>query len=130
MPSTAKPSDLIPELQGRFPIRVELPAPSAGDFHPQRLNNALTKQYTAPLGTEGVQLEFTADGIERWRRSPSSQRTTENTRPPLHTVLERLLEGISYEAPDRAGEHYRIDAAYVDEHLSDWLTRGPEPYIL
>ncbi|MCK9489887.1 MAG: ATP-dependent protease ATPase subunit HslU [Xanthomonadales bacterium] len=118
----AKPSDLIPELQGRFPIRVELSALSADDF--QRIlsepNNALTKQYTALLATEGVQLEFTDDGISKLAQiAYQVNESTENIGARrLHTVLERLLDSISYEAPDKSGEHYRIDSAYVDEHLS------------
>ncbi len=119
----AKPSDLIPELQGRFPIRVELSALTADDF--QRIlsepNNALTKQYTALLGTEDVQLEFTADGIDKLAQIAFqvNERTENIGARRLHTVLERLLDSISYEAPDRSGEHYRIDAAYVDQHLSE-----------
>ncbi|HEX7770538.1 MAG TPA: ATP-dependent protease ATPase subunit HslU [Dokdonella sp.] len=119
--SLAKPSDLVPELQGRFPIRVELAALTADDFkrilsEPQ---HALTKQYTALLGTEGVTLEFTADGIERLAAIAFhvNERTENIGARRLHTVLERLLDEISYEASDREGRHYRIDAAYVDAHL-------------
>jgi ATP-dependent HslUV protease ATP-binding subunit HslU len=119
--SLAKPSDLVPELQGRFPIRVELAALTADDFkrilaEPQ---HALTKQYTALLGTEGVTLEFVADGIARLAEIAFqvNERTENIGARRLHTVLERLLDKISYEASDRDGQHYRIDAAYVDEHL-------------
>ncbi len=119
--SLAKPSDLVPELQGRFPIRVELSALTADDF--KRIlnepNNALTKQYTALLATEGVGLEFTDDGVARLAEIAFqvNERTENIGARRLHTVLERLLDGISYEASDRSGQHYRIDAAYVDEHL-------------
>jgi len=121
--SLAKPSDLVPELQGRFPIRVELAALGADDFRrilaePQ---HALTKQYTALLGTEGVTLEFAADGIARLAEIAFqvNERTENIGARRLHTVLERLLDEISYEASDQGGRHYRIDAAYVDAHLGD-----------
>ena len=119
--SLAKPSDLVPELQGRFPIRVELAALTAEDFkrilsEPQ---HALTKQYAALLGTEGVTIEFTDDGVERLAAVAFqvNERTENIGARRLHTVLERLLDEISYEASDRGGQHYRIDAAYVDAHL-------------
>jgi ATP-dependent HslUV protease ATP-binding subunit HslU len=120
--SLAKPSDLIPELQGRFPIRVELSALSAGDF--ERIltepNHALTKQYTALLATEGVTLEFTPEGVRRLAEIAFSvnERTENIGARRLHTVLERLLDTISYEAPDQAGKRYTIDSAYVDSHLA------------
>lgn len=119
----AKPSDLIPELQGRFPIRVELSALGADDFR-RILNepdNALTKQYVALLGTEGVTLEFTAEGIDQLAQIAYqvNERTENIGARRLHTVLERLLDTISYEAPDKSGERYVIDAAYVDAHLSE-----------
>ena len=116
----SKPSDLIPEMQGRLPIRVELEALSTEDF--VRIltepDASLTEQYAALLATDGVMLKFAADGVERiaqvaWRVNE----TTENIGARrLHTVVERLLESISYEAPDRRGEVV-IDAAYVEEHL-------------
>ena len=119
--SLAKPSDLVPELQGRFPIRVELSALGADDFRriltePQ---HALTKQYVALLGTEGVTLEFVPDGIERLAAIAFqvNERSENIGARRLHTVLERLLDQISYEASDSSGRHYRIDAAYVDAHL-------------
>jgi len=118
----AKPSDLSPELQGRFPIRVELSALSAGDF--ERIltepNNALTKQYVALLATEGVTLEFAADGVRRLAEIAFSvnERTENIGARRLHTVLERLLDTISYDAPDQNGKRYTIDAAYVDGHLA------------
>ena len=120
--SLAKPSDLIPELQGRFPIRVELSALSANDF--ERIlsepNNALTKQYSALLATEGVTLEFAPDGVRRLAEIAHAvnERTENIGARRLHTVLERLLDTISYEAPDQNGKRYTIDAAYVDAHLA------------
>jgi ATP-dependent HslUV protease ATP-binding subunit HslU len=120
--SLAKPSDLIPELQGRFPIRVELAALTAGDF--ERIltepHSALTKQYTALLATEGVSLEFAADGVRRLAEIAFAvnERTENIGARRLHTVLERLLDTISYEAPDQGGKRYTIDAAYVDAHLA------------
>jgi ATP-dependent HslUV protease ATP-binding subunit HslU len=120
--SLAKPSDLIPELQGRFPIRVELSALTAADF--ERIlsepHNALTKQYVALLATEGVTLEFSADGIRRLAEIAFAvnERTENIGARRLHTVLERLLDTISYEAPDQSGKRYFIDAAYVDGHLA------------
>ncbi|HJT98166.1 MAG TPA: ATP-dependent protease ATPase subunit HslU [Rhodanobacteraceae bacterium] len=120
--SLAKPSDLVPELQGRFPIRVELAALSADDFRrilsePQ---SALTKQYTALLATEGVTLEFTEDGIARLAETAFqvNERTENIGARRLHTVLERLLDEISFEAADKNGQHYKVDAAYVDAHLA------------
>ncbi|WP_297527958.1 ATP-dependent protease ATPase subunit HslU [Thiohalobacter sp.] len=119
----SKPSDLIPELQGRLPIRVELDALSAEDF--VRIltepDASLTQQYAALLGTEGVQLEFTPDGIERiaqfaWE---VNERTENIGARRLHTVMERLLEDISFSAADHGGETLTIDAAYVDTHLRD-----------
>jgi ATP-dependent HslUV protease ATP-binding subunit HslU len=119
----AKPSDLIPELQGRFPIRVELAALSADDFRRilSEPDNALTKQYVALLGTEGVTLEFTEDGIAKLAQIAFDvNESTENIGARrLHTVLERLLDSISYEAPDKSGERYVIDHDYVDSHLSE-----------
>jgi ATP-dependent HslUV protease ATP-binding subunit HslU len=120
--SLAKPSDLIPELQGRFPIRVELAALTANDF--ERIltepSHALTKQYSALLATEGVTLEFAPDGVRRLAEIAFAvnERTENIGARRLHTVLERLLDTISYEAPDQAGRRYNIDAAYVDGHLA------------
>ncbi|HSQ06341.1 MAG TPA: ATP-dependent protease ATPase subunit HslU [Chromatiaceae bacterium] len=119
----ARPSDLIPELQGRLPIRVELRALSTDDF--VRIitepDASLTEQYTALLGTEGVGLNFTEDGIRRiaelaWQ---VNERTENIGARRLHTVLERLLEGISYSATEHAGETLTIDADYVDHNLGD-----------
>jgi len=119
----AKPSDLIPELQGRLPIRVELDPLSSGDF--TRIltepDASLTEQYQALLATEGLQLMFTPDGIARiaeiaWQ---VNERTENIGARRLHTVLERLLESLSFEASDRAGEAVTVDAAYVDQQLAD-----------
>ncbi|MCB1578375.1 MAG: HslU--HslV peptidase ATPase subunit, partial [Xanthomonadales bacterium] len=121
--SLAKPSDLIPELQGRFPIRVELGALTADDFRrilsePQ---HALTKQYTALLATEGVKLAFTDDGIKRLAEVAFqvNERTENIGARRLHTVLERLLDEISFTASDHDGGSFSIDAAYVDAHLGE-----------
>ncbi|TAH45235.1 MAG: ATP-dependent protease ATPase subunit HslU [Gammaproteobacteria bacterium] len=120
--SLAKPSDLIPELQGRFPIRVELTALNADDFARilSEPKHALTKQYTALLATEGVSLEFTPDGIRRLAEVAYqvNERTENIGARRLHTVLERLLDDISFAASDHPGSTYRIDAEYVDVHLS------------
>ncbi|HEU4856558.1 MAG TPA: ATP-dependent protease ATPase subunit HslU, partial [Rhodanobacteraceae bacterium] len=121
--SMAKPSDLIPELQGRLPIRVELSALSVKDF--ERIlsepHNALTKQYAAMLNTEGVKLEFTDDGIAKLAEVAFRvNESTENIGARrLQTVMERLLETISFEAADKSGERYSIDAEYVDKNLKD-----------
>ncbi len=119
--SLAKPSDLIPELQGRLPIRVELSALGVDDFRRilREPHNALTKQYVALLATEGVEIEFSEDGIDRLAEVACqvNERTENIGARRLHTVMERLLEGISYEAADRSGARYLIDAAYVDHHL-------------
>jgi ATP-dependent HslUV protease ATP-binding subunit HslU len=119
--SLAKPSDLIPELQGRLPIRVELSALSVDDFKRilREPHNALTKQYTALLSTEGVGLEFVDSGIDRLAEVAFqvNERTENIGARRLHTVMERLLEKISYEAADKSGENYRIDAEYVDKSL-------------
>jgi ATP-dependent HslUV protease ATP-binding subunit HslU len=119
----ARPSDLVPELQGRLPIRVELRALSADDF--KRIltepDASLTEQYTALLATEGVDLEFTEDAITRLAEiSFAVNESTENIGARrLHTVMERLLEEISYVAADRSGEKVVIDAEYVDRYLED-----------
>jgi ATP-dependent HslUV protease ATP-binding subunit HslU len=119
----SKPSDLIPELQGRLPIRVELENLNEQDF--KRIltepRNALTRQYVALLATEGVTLEFTEDAItELARVAAEVNRRSENIGARrLHTVLERLLEEISFEAPDVEEKMVRIDAAYVRARLED-----------
>ena len=117
----SKPSDLVPELQGRLPIRVELEALSAADF--ERIltepKASLTEQATAMLATEGVRLRFSTDGIKSLAAAAwQVNETTENIGARrLYTVMERLLEEISYDAADHAGEEIHIDAAYVEKHL-------------
>ena len=121
--TVAKPSDLIAELQGRFPIRVELAALTPDDFRRilSEPEHALSKQYTALLGTEGVTIEFTDSGIERLAEIAFevNARTENIGARRLHTVLERLLDEISFEAADRNGQSYMIDSDYVDAHLAD-----------
>ncbi len=120
---TAKPSDLIPELQGRFPIRVELAALGADDF--LRIltepDCSLTEQYAALLGAEQVVLSFTPEGLRRiaeiaWQVNESTENIGARR---LHTVLERLLETLSFESADMAGKHVEIGADYVDSHLAE-----------
>jgi ATP-dependent HslUV protease ATP-binding subunit HslU len=117
----SKPSDLIPELQGRLPIRVELDALGADEFRRilTETDASLTEQYSALMATENVTLEFAADGIARVAEIASqiNARTENIGARRLHTVLERLLEKISFEATDSSGITLIIDAAYVDEHL-------------
>jgi ATP-dependent HslUV protease ATP-binding subunit HslU len=119
----AKPSDLIPELQGRFPIRVELDSLTEDDFVLilREPKNALTMQYTALLGTEGVTLAFADDAIrEIARYAATVNEKTENIGARrLHTILERLLDELSYEASDRSGESVTIDAMYVQRVLAE-----------
>jgi len=131
----AKPSDLIPEMQGRFPIRVELSALDKADFvriltEPKA---ALTTQYVELLRTEGVSLRFASDAIERLAdiAAQVNERQENIGARRLHTVLERLLDTLSFEAPDRGGEAVQIDRAYVDAHLGE-LVRDPDlsRYIL
>lgn len=131
----AKPSDLIPELQGRFPIRVELQNLSHEDFvrilkEPQ---NALTKQYTALLRTEGIEVRFSDAAIEELARiAVEVNRSTENIGARrLHTILEKLLEDLSYEAPDIQLESFEITPEYVREKLADIArNRDLSQYIL
>ncbi|MXP56640.1 HslU--HslV peptidase ATPase subunit [Pantoea sp. Mhis] len=117
----ASPSDLIPELQGRLPIRVELQALTVNDF--ERIltepSTSITVQYKALISTEGVHIEFTEDGIRRIAEAAwQVNETTENIGARrLHTVLERLMEDISYNASEREGESITIDAKYVGYHL-------------
>jgi ATP-dependent HslUV protease ATP-binding subunit HslU len=123
--SVAKPSDLIPELQGRFPIRVELEALVAADF--VRIltepDASLTEQYCSLLATEGVELTFEPSGIQRLAEVAYqvNERAENIGARRLHTVLERLLETVSFEAADRSGQQVGVDAAYVDAHLGDLL---------
>jgi len=119
----ARPSDLIPELQGRLPIRVELDALTVEDF--VRIltepDASLTEQYRALMATEELTLEFTEDAVRRIAEvSWQVNETTENIGARrLHTVMERLLETVSYEAADRGGSSVVVDAAYVDAHLGE-----------
>lgn len=119
----AKPSDLIPELQGRFPIRVELNALTADDF--VRIltepDASLTEQYQALLATEGVSLTFSDDGIKRIAELAFqvNEKTENIGARRLHTILEKLLEEISYNAPDLPNKHMVIDAAYVNANLNE-----------
>jgi len=119
----AKPSDLIPELQGRFPIRVELESLSVDDFERilTQTDAALTKQYLALLATEDVKLDFTAEGIRRLAEVAFSvnERMENIGARRLYTVMERLLEELSYEAATLAGQTIVIDAAYVDRRLDE-----------
>jgi len=117
----AKPSDLIPELQGRLPIRVELSALTPEDF--KRIlvepNASLTEQYQALLATEGVNVSFTDDGLSRiaelaWQVNEGTENIGARR---LHTLMERLLEDLSFHAGDSSGETV-VDEAYVDKHLA------------
>ncbi len=119
----SKPSDLIPELQGRLPIRVELKSLTVEDF--VRIltepDAALTDQYTALIATEEVDLEFTESGVRRiaevaWQVNENTENIGARR---LHTVMERLLETVSFESADKSGQHVQINAGYVDEHLAD-----------
>jgi len=121
----SKPSDLIPELQGRLPIRVELRALEVVDF--VRIltepDASLTEQYIALLGTENFELKFAEDGISRiaeiaWQVNETSENIGARR---LHTVMEKLLESVSFQAPSRAGEKLVIDAGYVDTQLGDLI---------
>ena len=119
----SKPSDLIPELQGRFPIRVELKSLSEEDFMRilKEPKNALIKQYTALLETEGIKLTFTEDAIEEIARYAAQvNQSSENIGARrLHTIMEKLLEDISFAGPDLKKKNIRIDAAYVRKQLAD-----------
>ena len=121
--NVSKPSDLIPELQGRFPIRVELKSLTTDDF--VRIltepDASLTDQYSALLATEEVDLEFVDSGVRRL--AEVAFHVNENTENigarRLHTVMERLLETVSFEASDKSGTHVQINAGYVDDHLAE-----------
>ena len=119
----SKPSDLIPELQGRFPIRVELKSLRKEDFEkiltePQ---NALLKQYEALLATEGVKIEFKPDAISRLAKLACdvNEQAEDIGARRLHTLLEKLLEEISFTAPELTDKNVTIDATYVDKQLAD-----------
>ena len=131
----SKPSDLIPELQGRLPIRVELSALNVDDFVNilTEPDASLTEQYIALMQTEGLTIQFTQDGIRRiaemaWQVNERSENIGARR---LHTVLECLLESVSFEAPERLGETVIIDAAYVNKHLNDLVNNEDlSQYIL
>ncbi|KMV30542.1 HslU--HslV peptidase ATPase subunit [Photobacterium swingsii] len=119
----AKPSDLIPELQGRLPIRVELEALTSHDF--KRIltepNASLTEQYRALMATESVEISFTEDGIDKLAEAAwqVNERTENIGARRLHTVMERLMEELSYDASEKSGDAMVIDAAYVTERLGE-----------
>ena len=121
--TVCKPSDLIPELQGRFPIRVELKSLTTEDFIRilTETDASLTSQYTALISTEDVSLEFVESGVKRL--AEVAFHVNENTENigarRLHTVMERLLETVSFEASDKSGSHVQINAGYVDDHLGE-----------
>ncbi|WP_257350093.1 HslU--HslV peptidase ATPase subunit [Pseudalkalibacillus decolorationis] len=132
---TAKPSDLIPELQGRFPIRVELSSLTVEDFVSILIepDNALTKQYKALLKTEGINIEFSDDAIYRIANIATevNEETDNIGARRLHTILERLLEDLSFEAPDINLETIKITPEYVDEKLGSIAkNRDLSQYIL
>ena len=119
----SKPSDLIPELQGRFPIRVELKSLSEADFIRilKEPKSALVKQYTALLETEGIKLSFTEDAVvEIAKIAAQVNENAENIgAPALHTIMEKLLEDVSFEGPDLKKKNVRIDAVYVRKQLAE-----------
>jgi ATP-dependent HslUV protease ATP-binding subunit HslU len=119
----AKPSDLIPELQGRFPIRVELKSLNEQDFIRilKEPKNALIKQYQALLDTEGIKLTFTEDAIEAIASFAAQvNESTENIGARrLHTILEKLLEDVSFDGPDLKKKIVKVDAAYVRRQLAE-----------
>ncbi|MDR9392822.1 MAG: ATP-dependent protease ATPase subunit HslU [Roseovarius sp.] len=121
----AKPSDLLPELQGRLPIRVELRALTESDFVRilTETDNALTRQYSALMGTEDVKVEFTEDGIAALARIAAEvNQTIENIGARrLYTVMERVFEELSFTAPDRTGETVTVDSTFVDDNLGELM---------
>lgn len=125
----AKPSDLLPELQGRLPIRVELRPLTEADFIRilTETDNALTLQYTALMETEGVKVAFTEDGIAAIAKIAAEVNSSvENIGARrLYTVIERVFEKLSFVAPDKSGEDVKVNAAYVEQHLGD-LTRNTD----
>jgi ATP-dependent HslUV protease ATP-binding subunit HslU len=131
----SKPSDLLPELQGRLPIRVELKALTEADF--VRIltepDNALTKQYAALMGTEGVEVSFAEDGVNAVAEIAAAvNRSVENIGARrLHTVLERVFEELSFAAPDRSGDAVTVDRAYVEDRVAE-LARSADTsrYVL
>ncbi|SDX87955.1 ATP-dependent protease ATPase subunit HslU [Citreimonas salinaria] len=125
----AKPSDLLPELQGRLPIRVNLRALTEGDFVRilTETDNALTRQYTALMATEGVEVTFTEEGIAALAKVAAEvNESVENIGARrLYTVMERVFEELSFAAPDKAGDKVTVDADFVEEHLGE-LTRSAD----
>ena len=121
----AKPSDLLPELQGRLPIRVELRALTEEDFVRilTETDNALTRQYTALMGTENVTVTFTEDGIAALARIAAEvNQSVENIGARrLYTVMERVFEELSFTAPDRTGDSVTVDAGFVDDNLGELM---------
>jgi ATP-dependent HslUV protease ATP-binding subunit HslU len=119
----SKPSDLIPELQGRFPIRVELHSLTVEDFIRilKEPKGALVKQYAALLETEGIKLSFTDDALEQIASFAAAvNEQTENIGARrLHTIMEKLLDEISFEGPDLKKKNVRLDGAYVQKQLAD-----------
>lgn len=131
----SKPSDLIPELQGRFPIRVELESLTKDDFYRilTETDNSLTKQYVALMSTEGVELIYTEDGLrEICEMAAQINEQMENIGARrLHTVMEKVLDDISFDAPDRSGQKFQVDAAHVRSKLTDVIkNRDLSKYIL
>lgn len=120
---TSKPSDLMPELQGRLPIRVELGDLTREDFIRilSEPRNALTKQQIALLGTEGVSIDFTADGVEAMASIAAdvNKRTENIGARRLQTIMEKVVESLSFDAPEMAGKTVKIDGAYVKDRLAD-----------
>ena len=125
----AKPSDLLPELQGRLPIRVELRALTEGDFVRilTETDNALTRQYTALMGTEDLTVTFTEEGIAALAKIAAEVNTSvENIGARrLYTVMERVFEEVSFDAPDRSGQEITVDADFVEKNLGE-LTRSTD----
>ena len=119
----AKPSDLLPELQGRLPIRVELRALTEDDFVRilTETDNALTRQYSALMGTEGVEVSFTDDGIQALAKIAAEvNHSIENIGARrLYTVLERVFEELSFSAPDKSGSKVKVDIAFVEKHVGE-----------
>ncbi|MGB0902762.1 ATP-dependent protease ATPase subunit HslU [Halocynthiibacter sp.] len=131
----AKPSDLLPELQGRLPIRVELRALTEEDFVRilTETDNALTRQYTALMGTEDLTVTFTDDGIAALAKIAADvNQSVENIGARrLYTVIERVFEDLGFSAPDRAGEEITVDAAFVEENLGELVkTSDLSRYVL
>ena len=119
----SKPSDMIPELQGRFPLRVELKALDQNDFFRilTEPDNALTKQYSALLGTENVVLEYTDDGLQEIASFAEdiNARTENIGARRLYTIMEKILAELSFDAPSMSGAHIVVDKKYVNDHLED-----------